>query len=83
MTAPYLELAQPLIPVIAEYQPVGDRLPCDIYVPALPPIGTIMTIRDSDSNDRELVVTRISMFLPSPGKTFCTIHLAEAEQEPS
>lgn len=77
MSTPYLELVQPLIPVAAEYTPEDDRLPCDIYLPALPPAGTAITIRDADQNDRVFVVDRVSMFLPSPHKPICTIHLTE------
>lgn len=77
MSTPYLELVQPLIPVAAEYTPEDDRLPCDIYLPALPPTCTILTIRDADQNDRTFIVDRISIFLASPTKPICTIHLTE------
>lgn len=77
MSAPYLELVQPLIPVAAKYTPEDDRFPCDIYLPALPPAGTAITIRDADQSYHTFIVDRVSIFLASPAKPICTIHLTE------
>lgn len=75
-TVPYLESSTPLIPIIAEYelpnQNYGD-LPCDIYLPALPPVGTAVAIRDSEGVDYPFTVTSIKLDIIAPAKCYYTV----------
>jgi hypothetical protein len=80
MGVPYREFTSPLFGVIAEYTPPDDSLPDDLYVPALPPVGTEVTVRPTDverddSRDRTFVVTRIELSFASPAQPFYTLHL--------